>query len=207
MTDSTAIRENLKASKSIGELNRFVSESPTAIRDHAIPTQLGTENYRILVSEIIAAIVKGDIGLGNVDNTSDANKPLSNASRAALQQKADTNHTHTAASLEGLGDLLAEFFTKNDQIPLQNLQAVVEALTGKADTAHTHSPANIEGLTELLNEMANAQHTHALSDLTGYTELMNYINQNFSIRPTADQVNVLIASASTTNITEIPGQW
>lgn len=87
MTDSTAIRENLKASKSIGELNRFVSESPTAIRDHAIPTQLGTENYRILVSEIIAAIVKGDIGLGNVDNTSDANKPLSNASRAALQRR------------------------------------------------------------------------------------------------------------------------
>jgi hypothetical protein len=34
-------------------------------------------------------IVKGDVGLGNVDNTSDANKPISTATRAALDIRSD----------------------------------------------------------------------------------------------------------------------
>lgn len=35
------------------------------------------------------ALVKADVGLGNVDNTSDANKPVSTATQAALDLKAD----------------------------------------------------------------------------------------------------------------------
>lgn len=35
-----------------------------------------------------AALAKGDVGLGNVDNTSDANKPVSTAQKAALDLKA-----------------------------------------------------------------------------------------------------------------------
>lgn len=34
-------------------------------------------------------LVKGDVGLGNVDNTSDANKPVSTAQQAALDSKQD----------------------------------------------------------------------------------------------------------------------
>lgn len=34
-------------------------------------------------------LVKGDVGLGNVDNTSDANKPVSTAQQAALDEKVD----------------------------------------------------------------------------------------------------------------------
>jgi hypothetical protein len=37
----------------------------------------------------ILALVKGDVGLGNVDNTSDANKPISTATQAALDAKVD----------------------------------------------------------------------------------------------------------------------
>lgn len=36
-------------------------------------------------------LVKGDVGLGNVDNTSDANKPVSTAVSNALGLKADTS--------------------------------------------------------------------------------------------------------------------
>ena len=35
------------------------------------------------------ALVKGDVGLGNVDNTSDANKPVSTAQQTALDAKLD----------------------------------------------------------------------------------------------------------------------
>lgn len=36
-------------------------------------------------------LAKADVGLGNVDNTSDANKPVSNATQTALNAKLDTS--------------------------------------------------------------------------------------------------------------------
>lgn len=36
------------------------------------------------------AVTKADVGLGNVDNTSDANKPVSAATQTALDAKADS---------------------------------------------------------------------------------------------------------------------
>lgn len=46
-----------------------------------------------------AGITKTDVGLGNVDNTSDANKPISTSTQTALSGKAATNHTHVAADI------------------------------------------------------------------------------------------------------------
>ena len=42
---------------------------------------------------------KADVGLSQVDNTSDANKPISSAVSTALAGKASSTHTHTPASL------------------------------------------------------------------------------------------------------------
>ena len=42
---------------------------------------------------------KSDVGLGNVDNTSDANKPVSSATTTALASKANTTHTHSASDV------------------------------------------------------------------------------------------------------------
>lgn len=40
------------------------------------------------------SLVKADVGLGNVDNTSDANKPISTATQTALDGKSATSHNH-----------------------------------------------------------------------------------------------------------------
>lgn len=42
---------------------------------------------------------KNDVGLGNVDNTSDADKPISNAVAVALGGKADVGHQHEAGDI------------------------------------------------------------------------------------------------------------
>lgn len=42
---------------------------------------------------------KADVGLGNVDNTSDANKPVSTAAQTALNLKSDSTHTHPASGI------------------------------------------------------------------------------------------------------------
>lgn len=46
--------------------------------------------------------VKGDVGLGNVDNTSDAAKPISTATQTALNGKSATGHTHAVSDVTGL---------------------------------------------------------------------------------------------------------
>lgn len=45
------------------------------------------------------SLTKGDVGLGNVDNTSDASKPISSATSTALAGKSNTGHTHTASNV------------------------------------------------------------------------------------------------------------
>lgn len=44
-------------------------------------------------------LTKADVGLGNVDNTSDVNKPISTATQAALNAKAAATHTHDADNI------------------------------------------------------------------------------------------------------------
>lgn len=47
-------------------------------------------------------LTKADVGLANVDNTTDLNKPISTATQTALNGKSDTSHSHT---LDGLSDV------------------------------------------------------------------------------------------------------
>lgn len=47
----------------------------------------------------VVVLTKSDVGLGNVDNTSDANKPVSTAQATALAGKANTVHTHVSTDI------------------------------------------------------------------------------------------------------------
>lgn len=56
------------------------------------------------------SLSKSDIGLGNVDNTSDANKPISSATQAALNAKAEIGTTSgKAADAALIGDTTTNF--------------------------------------------------------------------------------------------------
>lgn len=50
----------------------------------------------------MVVITKSDVGLGNVDNTSDVSKPISTATATALSGKSNTAHTHTIANITNL---------------------------------------------------------------------------------------------------------
>lgn len=79
-------------------------------------------------------VTKAQVGLGNVDNTSDANKPVSTATQTALDGKANTSHGHAIADVTGLQS----------------------ALDGKAASSHTHSISNVTGLQDALDAKASA---------------------------------------------------
>ena len=73
-------------------------------------TTTGTQTLTNKTITSPSGLVKGDVGLGNVDNTSDANKPVSTAGQTALDLKANLagptfTGTVAAANLTLSGDL------------------------------------------------------------------------------------------------------
>jgi microcystin-dependent protein len=74
------------------------------------------------------ALTKSDVALASVDNTSDANKPVSTAQQTALNGKANTSHSHAESDITNLTTDLA----------------------GKAAVGHTHTPAQV-GLDQVNN--------------------------------------------------------
>lgn len=74
-------------------------------------------------------LTSNDVGLGNVDDTPDINKPVSTAVQSALDDKADLVHAHVIADVTGL-------------------QA---ALNAKAATSHAHVIADVTGLQAALD--------------------------------------------------------
>lgn len=64
-------------------------------------------------------VTKEQIGLGNVDNTSDMNKPISTATQKALDKKADVHHSHTMTDITDLENLpiIKGFITVLSELP------------------------------------------------------------------------------------------
>ena len=79
--------------------------SGTNIKSINSTTLLGTGNIDIS---------KTSLGLANVDNTSDANKPISTATQTALDGKADSAHAHAIATTSTAGFMSAADKAKLD---------------------------------------------------------------------------------------------
>lgn len=75
---------------------------------------------------------KADVGLGNVDNTSDANKPVSTATQTALDGKLNTSARGTANGVASLDS--------NTRVPLAQLPTGTSASTVALGN-HTHAAA------------------------------------------------------------------
>ncbi|MFO0447768.1 MAG: hypothetical protein ACK52I_03600 [Pseudomonadota bacterium] len=75
-------------------------------------------------------LVKGDFGLGNVDNTSDLNKPISTATQAALDLKADA----TSAINQLTGEATAGPGSGSQAVTLSNAAVIGKVLTGLSET-------------------------------------------------------------------------
>jgi hypothetical protein len=89
----------------------------------------------------VSGITKAMVGLANVDNTSDLNKPISTATQTALDLKANTTDVNTALNLKA------------------NVSDVNTALALKANTADVNTAlalkANTTDVTAVLNLKAN----------------------------------------------------
>lgn len=127
--DSEAGTNNTKRMSPLGTKQSIASEVGVTIASYA-QGQLANSAVQSVNGKTgnNISLTKVDVGLGNVDDTSDANKPISSATQAALNSKANSSVTITGSDgLEGGGDL-----TQSSTIVLDDMSKASLLL---ADTA------------------------------------------------------------------------
>jgi hypothetical protein len=120
-TGTVQLRVTDVSDTEIGYLNGVTSAIQTQLDDKSTASKTETFTNKTLTSPVIntpTGITKTDVGLANVDNTSDANKPVSTAGQTALDLKANlSGATFTGAvsgtSLTLSGDLTVNGTTTN----------------------------------------------------------------------------------------------
>jgi hypothetical protein len=112
----------------------------TSVHGIADTAALATKTYAdSAVTTAVAGLTKASVGLGNVDNTSDANKPVSTATQTALDAKATiaalSAHESDTTNIHGIADtsLLA---TKSyaDTAAANAAAAIVDSAPGALNT-------------------------------------------------------------------------
>jgi len=125
------------------------------------------------------SLTKSDVGLGNVDNTSDANKPVSSATQTALDLKApinDPTFTGTVGgvtkSMVGLGNVDN---TSDASKPVST--AMQTALDGKASSVHNHVIGDVTGLqTALDNKQDGGNYATLVNGTVPSSQLPSYVD-------------------------------
>ena len=81
-----------------GQSNGYAALDGNAkVPSSQLPVETWAQSVNGRTGQVILA--KGDVGLGNVDNTRDADKPISTATQTALAGKAASTHTHPASQI------------------------------------------------------------------------------------------------------------
>ena len=132
-----------------------ISDLPTAetVADtdlFIIETLTGTKAVtRETLKADTETVTKEDVGLGNVDNTSDLDKPISTATQTALNAKLDTTSANSIYATKT--EVLDTYLTQNSASGTYLSQAnagtyyltKADAATDYAEKTHTHSKSQI----------------------------------------------------------------
>lgn len=99
------------------------------------------------------SVTKAQVGLGNADNTSDVNKPISSATQTALNGKSDKAHKHKTADISDMPTALPADGGNADTVDGKHASYF-------AASNHTHTAADIGA--------AASGHTHTKAQITDF---------------------------------------
>lgn len=171
----TASSTNTFSNKSISlgsnTVTSTLAQLNTAISDADVATLAGTETLtnKTLTSPVIntpTGITKTDVGLANLDNTSDANKPVSTATQTALDLKANlANPTFT-------GTVNAAALTLSGDLTVNGTTTTVNSTTVNVTNAFVFEGTTADAFeTTLTVTDPTADRTITLPDATGTVQL------------------------------------
>ncbi len=147
----------------------------------------------------VSGITKTMVGLGNVDNTTDALKPISSATQAALDLKASITALNLKANVTDLA-LKADITDLNLKAPIASptftgtVSGISKSMVGLA---------NVDNTTDLLKPISTATQT-ALNLKASLTGIETLTNKTLTAPTLTAPVLGTPASGTATNLTGLP---
>jgi hypothetical protein len=124
-------------------------------------------------------LAKTDVGLSNVDNTSDAGKPVSTAQAAAIATKQDTIVAGTTAQYYRGDKTWRDFFTDVRASTLTGLSTATNAVITAADTV-------LSALGKLQKQITDLTATVGTKAATTYVDSQDALKSNLATTVTKD---------------------
>lgn len=125
------------------------------------------KNVVLSVSGKVGAVTlnRSDVGLGNVDNTSDSQKPLSNAAISALNTKAPVNSPTFTGTVRGITKSMVGLGNVDNTSDLSKpiSTATQTALNSKANTHNTTFTGTVSGITKGMVGLGDVDNTSDLN--------------------------------------------
>lgn len=123
-------------------------------------------------------LAKGDVGLGNVDNTSDANKPISNATQAALNNKQSKITVNGILKGDGTGAVTAAEETEVELVDLptahvSNISLPTASWTGSDPYTQTITIPGSTANTKVDIQPSEEIYDQLVADNVGYLAIKN----------------------------------
>jgi hypothetical protein len=102
------------------------------------------------------------------------------ALQANIDEKADLEHQHDIADINGLDTELGKKANNGHRHTMDNVEGLSAALDNKSNSGHGHSIANVSGLEQTilnlqnaLNNKASATHKHQIADVEGLQDSLS----------------------------------
>lgn len=150
---STIEKTKLSGIESGAQVNNISNTNATDLTDGGTTT---LHNHDDKYSQLGHTHTKSEVGLNNVDNTSDLDKPISTLTQTALNGKSNTGHTHIISNIVNL------------QIELDGKQPISAILTNTTESfttalknAYDNTVSWIStNSTNILNHLINTSNPH-----------------------------------------------
>lgn len=92
------------------------------------------QDYRMTLATLVSLVTKARLGLDRVNNTSDLEKPISQAVAAALASKADSDNIVSLAAFQQLADSLQNYVSLDTlNTAIGNLQTTLQSYATKTE--------------------------------------------------------------------------
>ena len=196
---STVTQTALDLKASITALNLKANSTDLALKADITDLNLKAAISSPTFTGIVSGINGTMVGLANVNNTSDANKPISSATQTALDLKANASDVSTSLALKA--PILSPTFTGNvsgitaTMVGLGNVNNTTDA--NKPISTATQTALNLKGTVKKVNGVSpNAAGEIAISLGRNYTGLYNA--GSFTTSSTPVEGDIFIVSGDPT---------
>jgi hypothetical protein len=153
----------------------------------------------------VSGITKAMVGLGNVDNTADIDKPVSTATQTALDLKANATDVTTALALKAnASDVNTALALKANAADVTTaLDLKVDKVTGKALSTNDYTTAEKTKLAAITGTNTGDQDLSTLATNTALALKANTSDVNTALTLKANAADVTTALALKANVTDV----